>query len=391
MRDLSRRSLPQSFTTSPQQAAPLSWFTGPQFARVLGIALLVQSVPAIVALWDAWTQPALQLLALPFLLAATFITSRSTRANGGDFTLARGALILAVAAVGVLLSALGAVGGTVQVEHWWAATAMGVVYGGLAPISSAARLLILGLPVAAGVGGMAAMGFLPSDRWVPVALVVIGCSPILLAIIACVAFVIGYVRLTRDALAALEAAPPQGDVAEPPCASQELALAHDRMVAAAADGSAFLARVADTGVVTEADRVEAETIAVQLRSTLVAAATRSWLDVVAEESGLTVVDPDGLADWMDPSQRAALRGLLTAVVDNPVVDESSLGIELRAQEDGSIAVAVRLNVDLPEGRRVMMLAPYYLTLKMAVGDLSWADGREMLFRFQIKKPPRGET
>jgi hypothetical protein len=111
MTDVSRARLPRTLTTSPQQAAPLSWFTGPQFALILGVALLVQSVPAILVLWDGWPRPALQLVALPFLIAATVITSRSTRTNGREFTVGRGALILGVASVGVVISAVGAAGG----------------------------------------------------------------------------------------------------------------------------------------------------------------------------------------------------------------------------------------------------------------------------------------
>jgi hypothetical protein len=391
MTDVSRARLPRTLTTSPQQAAPLSWFTGPQFALILGVALLVQSVPAILVLWDGWSRPALQLVALPFLIAATVITSRSTRTNGREFTVGRGALILGVASVGVVISAVGAAGGTVQVEHWWGATAIGVVFGGLTPICSAFRLLVLGIPLAAVVGAAAGLGFIPSERWLPGGVVVIGMSPIIVGVIACVAFVTGFLRLTRSALEILDTAADPVDVADTATASPEVALAHQRMATASADGSAFLARIADAGVVTDGDRAEAQAIALQLRSTLVSAATRSWLDVVADSSGLAVVDPDGLADWMDASQRTALRGLLAAVVDNPVVDKRSLRIELRGQEDGSVAVAVRLDVDLPEGRRVMMLAPYYLTLKTTVDDLSWADGRQMLFRFQIQKPPRRDT
>jgi len=50
-------------------------------------------------------------------------------------------------------------------------------------------------------------------------------------------------------------------------------------------------------------------------------------------------------------------------------------------------VALSLDVDLPEGRRILMLAPYYLTLKTTVDNLSWADGRSLLFKFQIPADP----
>lgn len=389
MPDLTRGRLVRASTLSPKQAAPFSWFTGPHFALVLGAALLLQSASAILALWDGWSHPFAQLLALAFLLAATIMTSRSSRTDGREFTLARGALILSVAAVGFAISATGAAGGTVQVEHWWAATAIGVVFGGLTPVASARQLIVLAIPSVVFVGAATQLGFVPSDRWNPPGVVAIGMTPLLIGVIASVGFVLSFVALTRRALEQLDTPNRQVDdtaIAPPPRVRDD-----ERMAAASADAIGFLTRIAESGAVDEADRAEAVAIARQLRSTLVIAAHGSWLDIVADQSGLTVVDPARLADRMDTSQRVALSGLLAAVVDNPGVDERSLLIELRAQDDGSTAVAVRLDVDLPEGRRVMMLAPYYLTLKMAVTDLSWADGREVLFRFQIEKPPPTQT
>ncbi|MET0989598.1 MAG: hypothetical protein ABWY54_03025 [Glaciihabitans sp.] len=389
MPDLTRGRLVRASTLSPKQAAPFSWFTGPHFALVLGAALLLQSASAILALWDGWSHPYAQLLALAFLLAATLMTSRSSRTDGREFTLARGALILSVAAVGFAISAIGAAGGTVQVEHWWAATAIGVVFGGLTPVASARQLIVLAIPSVVFVGAATQLGFVPSDRWNPPGVVAIGMTPLLIGVIASVGFVLSFVALTRRALERLDTPNRQVDdtaIAPPPRARDD-----ERMAAASADAIGFLTRIAESGAVDEADRAEAVAIARQLRSTLVIAAHGSWLDIVADQSGLTVVDPARLADRMDTSQRVALSGLLAAVVDNPGVDERSLLIELRARDDGSTAVAVRLDVDLPEGRRVMMLAPYYLTLKMAVTDLSWAGGREVLFRFQIEKPPPTQT
>jgi hypothetical protein len=45
-------------------------------------------------------------------------------------------------------------------------------------------------------------------------------------------------------------------------------------------------------------------------------------------------------------------------------------VDLRKGAGGSIAVGVSLDMALPEGTRVMHLAPYYLTLKTAVRDLT---------------------
>ncbi|MDQ1555896.1 MAG: hypothetical protein QOI02_898, partial [Actinomycetota bacterium] len=93
-----------------------------------------------------------------------------------------------------------------------------------------------------------------------------------------------------------------------------------------------------------------------------------------------------LADRMNENPRAALRGLLVEVTESPGVPIESVSVEIRGERDGSTAVALSMDVNLPEGRRVMLLAPHYLTLKTTVDDLSWDDGRSLLLQFRI--PPQ---
>ena len=73
---------------------------------------------------------------------------------------------------------------------------------------------------------------------------------------------------------------------------------------------------------------------------------------------------------MNQAQRTALRAMLRAILDTPGTDSGSLMVDLRDGADGTIAVGVSLDMALPEGRRIMHLAPYYLTLKTAVSDLT---------------------
>ena len=146
----------------------------------------------------------------------------------------------------------------------------------------------------------------------------------------------------------------------------------------------FLESIAEAGTVTPEDRTLAGQLARRLRSDLVTHANRSWLDALALRGRIFVVDPDHQADRMSTAQRAALRGLVLAVLDDPTIDQGSLFIELRGQEDGSTAVAMSIDLDLPEGRRVMMIAPYYLALKTTVQEISWDPSRDLL-RFQV--PP----
>jgi hypothetical protein len=146
----------------------------------------------------------------------------------------------------------------------------------------------------------------------------------------------------------------------------------------------FLEGLADTGVVTDADRALAGQLARRLRSDLVEQASRSWLDSAAENGRVFIVDPDQRAERMNQAQRSALRGLLLAALRNPATDAGSLFIELRGQEDGSTAVAMSLDMNLPEGRRSMLLAPYYLALQTTVSDMSYDPARELL-RFEVRE------
>jgi hypothetical protein len=145
----------------------------------------------------------------------------------------------------------------------------------------------------------------------------------------------------------------------------------------------FLESVARAGVVTPADRALAGQLARRLRDDLVTQSNVSWLESVASESRLVVIDPEYRAAKMRAPQRTALRALLQAILDTPGTDAGSLLVELRGAPDGSTAVGVSLDMELPEGRRIMHLAPYYLTLGTAVKDLQWSQDRFLKLSFNL--------
>jgi hypothetical protein len=94
---------------------------------------------------------------------------------------------------------------------------------------------------------------------------------------------------------------------------------------------------------------------------------------------------------MRGSERTALRALLQAALDTPGIDSGSLLVELRGAEDGSTAVGVSLDMELPEGRRIMHLAPYYLTLRTAVKDLQWSRDRFLRLSFHLPQNDEGSS
>ena len=139
------------------------------------------------------------------------------------------------------------------------------------------------------------------------------------------------------------------------------------------------------GVITPEDRALAGQLARRLRDDLVTQSNVSWLDSVASGSRLVVIDPEHRAQRMRSTQRTALRALLQAILDTPGTDAGSLLVELRGRADGATAVGVSLEMELPEGRRILHLAPYYLTLRTTVDDLSWSEDRFLRVTFNL--PP----
>ena len=370
------------WTRSPQDVDPLSWFTGPRMPIAFSIAAVLQGVAITVIYWDSWSSALLQLLAMPFFLGAGWLTTTSAQPNRPRFRLRDATGILALACSGVVVSAAGTYGGTVPVAQWWPGIALAATLVSIAPYCTPRKLLICSFPLIAFTGIVGWIVFSSqTDFWPPAAIVIIAIGPVTIGAAGGVVFsytVVSRTLALLDTSAGVEEFYAASDTAD---ADQQ----RDSIARVSARVAPFLERVAAAGKITAENRALAAQIARRLRTELVTATSRSWLDVVAHETGMIVSDPARLADSMNESQRTALRALVVAAMGSPMVDQRTVLIELRAQPDGSTAVALSIDVDLPEGRRLVLLAPYYLTLKTTVDDLSWDDGRSLLMRFRI--PP----
>lgn len=371
-----------SWRQSPQEVDPLSWFAGPGLPVVLSIAAVLQGVVIAILYWGLWSNVALQFAAMPFFLIAGWLTATWVQPNRPQFDWRKALVVLLISVLGVVVSAVGTVGGHMPVQQWWPGIALGATLASLAPYSSARQLV--GYSVVAAVP-LAFIGWAVFSSithiWTPLGVITISSGPVVVAGVASIVF--SYTIVSRTT-ALIETS--AGD--EEVYSAIEVGTEAEETGGTArisARVAPFINNVAAAGVITPTDRALAAQIARSLRAELVTASNRSWLDVVAAETGMVVSDPGRLADRMNGSQRAALRGLLVAAIENSVVDTYTLLIELRAQPDGSTAVALSIDLDLPEGRRFVLIAPYYLTLKTTVDDLSWDDGRSLMLKFRI--PP----
>ena len=385
---------------SPQEIDPLSWFTGQMLPIVFGIASLVQGVPAIIVSWDRWSSAGLQVLAVVVFASASVVAAVAVRSPRGRLGHGHVALMLVLGSVGIAASAGGLVGGSVRPENWWAPLSFAIILGTLSPYCSLRDLLVYAVPSVIVVGSAAVIVYRNTDTYWPLGTVVIIC---LAAVITATAgggvFSYTIVSRTRRLIAEYEQRERSADGQRGSAASthpiathgpsQQTAVAQSTVIAqVSARVVPFLRGLAESGVITDADRTLAGELARSLRTDLVRVTDSSWLDTLAQSSGFIVNDPQRLADRMNEAQRSTLRALVLAELDSPDVDSGSLLIELRAQADGSIAVALSLDVDLPEGRRLMFLAPYYLTLGTTVDDLSWDPEAGVRLRFQIPPEPR---
>jgi len=131
----------------------------------------------------------------------------------------------------------------------------------------------------------------------------------------------------------------------------------------------FLRVIAERGTVSEGDRALAGEIARYLRDDLVSRSDLAWLGLRADDTRVVIVDPERRAQSMRAAQRAAIRDLVRALLDDPGTDATTVFMELRSHEDGSTAVAITLDTELPEGRRVRHLAPYYFNLRGEMRDV----------------------
>jgi len=304
-----------------------------------------------------------------------------TRPFRGRFGVGQSILAGGITVAGLAISTWANLESTVIIQYWWAPVGVALVIATTAPFSSAVRVFVFGLALTVLTAAAGLISFRASSQaWPPLSTALIGASTVLIGVVASSVFCFIVVSRTQALLVGA------GTVAE----ASELAHADalnrvERHTVARLGGrvAPFLESLADAGVVTDEDRALAGQLARRLRSDLVEQANRSWLDNVAERGRIFVVDPEHRAEHMNAAQRSALRGLLVAALRTPGTDAGSLFIELRAQDDGSTAVALSLDIDLPEGRRAMLLAPYYLALQTTVSDMKYDPARELL-RFNVK-------
>ncbi|MEO5535481.1 MAG: hypothetical protein ABIR17_10165 [Pseudolysinimonas sp.] len=365
---------------SAQQAHPLSWFTGQWVPLAFGALTLLYGGTFVVI--NGTTGPNLLLQVIGVLLCTgacvlIHFFTRPMRARLGW----RGAIAaVAVGTIGFGFSAVGYSTVPVAIELWWAPFGLALVLASLGPYLPVRTLLAIGGTVVVVAVPFAYLQVrAEASVWGPVSTAVIIAAALISGIVATAAFAAAVVGRTLPLLEKRTQSLLSLDLTH---SSRGEELERRRLEGLISRAGTFIEGLAQSGVVTPADRDLAGQFARQLRDDLVAQSNLSWLDAVARDR-IVVVDPDRQAGRMRSSQRTALRAFLRAILRTPGTDAGSLLVELRAQPDGSTAVGVKLDIELPEGRRVMHLAPYYLALRGSVDDLAWSDDKFLRLTFNL--------
>lgn len=356
------------FVTSVDQVDPLSWFMGPYLPLALSALLLVTGGSITLATWSLSERPALQVAGLFLCALASLLVYARTRPLEPPVGWGTGSLVLITALLGLVVSAIDYRGTDFYIGIWWAPAGVALSLASLGPNLPVRKVLVLGTLATLAAIGLGLWIVYPVDSYTgPVSTAIIIGMPVAMAVAASATFSYSVVSTMVPMLESPSRIMVVGQEMRDEATARVEHVTLARLTARAAP---FLQGIADAGRVTPQDRALAGQLARRLRDDLVTQSNVSWLDSIADSSRLVVVDPDRLARRMNNAQRTALRGLLGAILELPETDQGSLMIDLRKAPDGATAVGLSLDMALPEGRRIMHIAPYYLTLKTAVDDLS---------------------
>lgn len=376
---MARRRNPLAMSAA--QVDPLSWFIGPLVPMSFSVLIVVYGIASELTIADLGPIPALQTVALILTAGAGVLIQVVTRPLRQPIGWGWGAIALGVSLAGVVVSAIGLSTSTMPTTLWWAPGALALTIGSLGPYLPIRHILVLG--TVATIGAVAAGLILlhpPAPLWGPVGTAVVIAYPPLLGVTATSAFSYAVVRRMLKELSSPSRLFIVGQAVRDAAAEEVERVTLSQLTARAVP---FIESIIASGVVTPEDRALAGQLARRLRDELVTRSNITWLDSVAGTSRLVVVDPDRLARKMNNAQRTALRAMLQAILDIEGTDSGSLMIELRRATDGATAVAVSMDQALPDGRRIMHLAPYYLTLRTAVEDLTIETERLLRLSFRI--------
>lgn len=370
---------------SANEVDTLSWLTVSLVTAWVPVLIVALGAGGVLLGEQGADAPGFQWAAVVLAALATGAIHFAARPTRRRFGTATAIIVAVLASSAVLVSgwgiARGGQGATAELvpELWWAPVAVALVVMSLSPFVPGRVFLPAGAMVAGASVLGAAFATEPLAAVSPGAEVVIAASSPLFALIGgtfLMRALIDEVQGWRSGIV--------DTIAVPPARERAVSIV-DRTThgVLSTDALPFLRAIADGAPVDAATRARAADLAAELRTALIDREGSGWLGAVVATRAVHVTDPHRLADRVSLDQRAAILALIDGVFSDQTAGVYAARLELAPGGDGHVAVALTLDLELPEGRRTAVLAPYYLTAKSVVRDISWTNGRSLVVRFGV--------
>lgn len=370
---------------APYDVDPLTWLAGNRLPIAFALLVPLATVPTVFSASGEPHNILSQLAAIALMALACVVVHWQARPTRAPFRAHHVSTPLALASIATALSAANppgnqTVSALVGIETWWAPLGFAFVLGALVPYMTVTTTLITGATASAATATSALLAY-RDNSWPTVSTIAIALVPIVIATAGGTAFqwqvVTRISRWTQRATPAIVS----GHLLQE---RARLAVVRSELAAISGRVSSILTDIADRANITDDDRERAAALADEIRTELVHRSNETWLNTVARGRPVTVIDPDHLADTMSPRQRSTVHALILTVLDSPEVEYPHVLIEIRRETQHSTAIAITIDAGLAEGRRIMLLAPHYLTLRTALDDLHWKGGDTIKMRFRVE-------
>ena len=374
----------------------LSWLTSSLVSSWVTLTIAVVGLASVVFGGQAGYRPAFQVVAVVVMTGAAYAIHRGALPARGRFRARRAALVVGLAAISVMMSALALVDRNALIpsldallpspadplfalELWWAPVCAALIVMSMSPFVAGRVFVPCALLVVAATATSA--GFVAAERGseLPIADVVVITSSSVFA-------VIGGIVLNRTLVTAVQGWRRGHDVTAPDDDAIEPAAAVVDRITGGRYSTAvvpFLDRIERAATLHERDRRTAARLARDLRRALVERGDQSWLAAHVAGRPVYLTDPFRLADTITVDQRAAIIALIDGLFSDPEAGVFGARLDLAPAEDDAVAVAVTVGLALPEGRRTAVLAPYYLTVKSVVRRIEWRGGESLVVTFDV--------
>jgi hypothetical protein len=343
---------------TPLQLDPLGGMT----ARLITLSCVITAVVVAVAMslaqWQQVAYPALQVLALLTLVAASVLMIVSTSPYRAPLSRGRMAIIWSTLALASVLDVVSQWGTNTSVRGDWGPIAFAIVILMSGSYRSAREILRMTLGATVVLLALGAIEIAPVLENYPARYVVsplIVAAPVLATGIAAAAF-------SRTQVVHLlawrgSAASAQRDVIDDLRSGLMPSVRDERLAMLNAEVVPFLRRVVDRGELRAEDSDLARELAGSLRAVMLPESGRNWLESVVDE----VIDPEQLAERMGNEQRGSLKALLSALRDSGLATEGSIAVRIRSQETTAY---LQLTAPVIEAAALRTaLAPYFVVAR----------------------------